>query len=210
MRIIPSILETTQEAFIDAYKNVNDVATHFQIDIADGVYVDNKTISTRDVLESLSFFMTQGKSFEFHLMCDNPRSDLDLLSTSTITISKIYIHTHGLSTITLDETFSIGVAINPEEEVAQLLPTIGKSTNIQIMTIQPGRQGNPFISSQLKKISQLKSLGYTGSISLDGGIGIEEARDIASLTDKPDEIIVGSFLKENPRKHIAVLQQILS
>ena len=49
MDIYPSILETTIEDFVAQYNRVSPFFDHFQIDIADGQFVANRTIQIEDI-----------------------------------------------------------------------------------------------------------------------------------------------------------------
>jgi len=68
----------------------------------------------------------------------------------------------------------VGVSINPETPVSVLEENLGLADLIQIMTVNPGRGGQPFIHSQLDKIRRLRHTLQEEQldipIAVDGGI----------------------------------------
>ena len=62
------------------------------------------------------------------------------------------------------------------------------------MSVVPGVQGNPFLPDTLKKIQQLRMLGYKPNIFLDGAVNDKTLPIINKLKYKPDVICPGSFL----------------
>jgi pentose-5-phosphate-3-epimerase len=62
------------------------------------------------------------------------------------------------------------------------------------MSVVPGVQGNPFLPNTLKKIEQLRVLGYRNKIFLDGAVNDKTIPFINKQKFKPDVVCPGSFL----------------
>ena len=59
------------------------------------------------------------------------------------------------------------------------------------MSIEIGFQGNRFNKKVIKRVEQLREIGYHKKISLDGGVNLKTANLIKGL--KIDRVSVGSF-----------------
>jgi ribulose-phosphate 3-epimerase len=66
----------------------------------------------------------------------------------------------------------VGMAINPDTDVARLAPYLSNLDLVLVMSVFPGFGGQKFIASVLAKIRALRhDHGYQGDIEIDGGIG---------------------------------------
>jgi ribulose-phosphate 3-epimerase len=116
-----------------------------------------------------------------------------------IKIKNIFIHLSAIENYQLPTTnypFSVSLTLNPEDSVSDLTNHYSLLTTpcIQIMSVIPGFQGSPFLPETLKKIEQLRLLGYKSKIFLDGAVNEKTLPFINSLKYKPDVICPGSFL----------------
>ncbi|MFS8158775.1 MAG: hypothetical protein ACMG6E_00920, partial [Candidatus Roizmanbacteria bacterium] len=104
--------------------------------------------------------------------------------------------------------FDIVPVLNPKHEVEVYWESIKNSQAIQIMTIHPGKQGQPFLPDTLDKISQLRKRKYTGEILLDGGINEKSlAYILENCTYLPDTICPGSFFHKNIQENLMSLRE---
>ena len=204
MQICPSILEPDIKSLLATVDRLSPFYKYFQIDIADGIYVPNKTVQIDDLIYYLSNQVTKLPTnfiFDFHLMVKDYKTEIEKLEKlrNLITIENVFIHFDLLPNyqlLTTNYSLSIGLALNPKDSVADLtthypLPT---TPFIQIMSVVPGVQGNPFLPETLKKIEQLRLLGYKSKIFLDGAVNDKTLPLINNLKYKPDVICPGSFL----------------
>jgi len=204
MQICPSILEPDIKSLLATIDRLSPFYKYFQIDIADGIYVPNKTVQIDDLIYYLSNQVTKLPTnfiFDFHLMVKDYKTDIKKLKKlkNFITIKNIFIHYSVFPNpypLIPNPSFNIGMTLNPKDSVADLtthypLPT---TPFIQIMSVVPGVQGNPFLPETLKKIEQLRLLGYKSKIFLDGAVNDKTLPLINNLKYKPDVICPGSFL----------------
>ncbi|OGK15956.1 hypothetical protein A2690_00690 [Candidatus Roizmanbacteria bacterium RIFCSPHIGHO2_01_FULL_39_12b] len=209
MQIIPSILEYDEESFLSIFNSFTQIANRLQIDIVDKTFDLDSTLPLQEAV-TVASDNNFGSSLEFHLMTKNPKEDTILLENSSLPIHLVLLHFDFLKNNSVMSNLPLGVVVNPEDDINEVVRLYKDSQVIQFMTIKPGRQGNPFLPEQLKKIKHLREKGFRGQISLDGGIGEKEAEQIARLEFKPDSIVVGSYLKTNPKQSFEKLSQILN
>jgi ribulose-phosphate 3-epimerase len=201
MIIFPSILETSPEELFFQIKKLSPYFSHFQIDIADGIFVPNKTVQIDDIQKYLQQFnnsIIQQLSFEFHLMVKDYEKEIKKLEglKKIINIKNVLVHLSVVKNPLVFQQFFLGLVLNPEDSVKTIVQNYNLKTIpiIQIMSVNPGAQGNPFIPKALKKIEQLRIADYRNKISLDGAVNEKTIPIIKSKKYLPDILCPGSFL----------------
>lgn len=216
MLIYPSILEQSAHDLISRLKMLAPFFSHFQIDIADGVFVPNKTVQLEDILNIMDKLRltANNKTFEFHLMVKDYEKDMRIIDSlsSYLHITTILIHLQALHQKykIQDTTYKPGIVLNPEDSVDDNWETIQHFSTVQIMTVHPGAQGTPFVPEALEKIDELRKLGYDGKIILDGAINDKTLSLIVKRVNLPDAVAPGSYFKTSPAEKLATLQLLLS
>lgn len=216
MNIYPSILETDIQELSNDLTRLTPHFDYLQIDIADGIFVPNKTIQVGDIKTLMEFpeWDLAYIQFEFHLMVQDYATPLrELEDIPDIYIRNVFIQLKALQH-TFDELsdhtpFDVGIVLNPEESVEASWDQIKDFSSIQLMTVQPGQQGNPFLPDVLDKITHLREKGYEGEIVLDGAINEENLRTIMQKPHQPDAVCPGSYFKaEDVAERLEKLQLI--
>ena len=219
MQVIPSILENNPSTFLSQIKRLSPYFDTFQIDIADGIFVTNKTVQINDLYKVLSIKYQDLKSlkFDFHLMVKDYEKDLAKLLRlkELINVENVFIHYSLFPKYEILNTkyspLAIGLVLNPKDSVEQLTINyqLSEINSIQIMSVNPGFQGSAFIPETLKKVEQLRLLDYRNNIYLDGAINQSTIPLIASLKYPPDYICPGSFLTkaENLANNVNYLKE---
>lgn len=230
MDIYPSLLRQSPNQLTEYITNHLHLFSHFQIDIADGKFVRNRTIT----LEHLAQHIVKnpptipvGTTFEFHLMVENFAQEIQHIETLAIylPVSEVLIHYQPAIRWTqvhpealherLHEEFPFhfGLALNPEVDILTHYDTLQHFRTIQIMTIQPGAQGRPLIQGTLEKISELRAMKYTGRILLDGAMNDKTLQTVLQLPEWPDAICPGSYFAdvdiEKTEKRLLKLQKTI-
>lgn len=208
MLVTPSILTNTAAG---AFRQIDRLLPYFkcfQIDIADGVFVPNTTVSIPELAEFIKHHKLSEKyneyTFDFHLMVTNYVEHLEFLEyiSNLIPIGVVMIHSKlkpdPAQLKSLFPQFIIGLVINPEETVQEFTSyyNLSEIPFIQIMSVNPGFQGATFIPESLNKIEQLRKTGYRFKIYLDGGINDKTLPVILSQTFAPDIIGPGSYISK--------------
>jgi len=240
MKIYPSLLETNIEIFWQQLKKLSPYFSYFQIDIADGKFVPNKTIQIEDVISTMqqSNKATMKKiSCEFHLMVIDYLREIDKITQlrNFVKVKKVLVHLKALKTIAqlshdpiakkaieqlnnlttsnvagAIKQFDVGLVLNPEDDIKSNWSTIKHFSTIQVMSVNPGFQGTPFLPETLNKITELRELGFKGTISLDGAINDKTLPIILKNKHLPDILFPGSYIKEKTKERLKILQRMIA
>ena len=214
MQVCPSILEYKAEDYFATIKKLSLYYQYLQLDFADGVYVKNKTAALDDFISVLkqqfnNLTMKQF-TFDFHLMVKNYQEHIKKLEglKKILKIKNVLIHfdlfpNYSLLT-THSSLFSIGLVLNPQDRIDNLASkyNLNSITTIQIMSVNPGAQGTPFLPETLKKIEQLRLVGYRNKIFLDGAVNDRTMPIINSKKYRPDFVCPGSYLAKAPEEEL--------
>lgn len=206
MNVVPALLEQDVEVQKKQLLSLSRHYSRFQIDIADNIFVPNKTTQVDELLNSSFFNIAGGVLFDFHLMVADPIKHIDAIKLlPKKRIGTILIHYSVFPQYSdlkrLYPTLRFGVVLNPEDEVNAIPEElITRLPSLQIMTITPGFQGSSFIEKLLIKIEQARKRGYRGEILIDGSVNEKTIPVILSKEYKPDILGIGSFLtKASPK-----------
>lgn len=231
MNIYPSVLETDTETFVKRIQTYAPIFPHMQIDIADAVLVNNKTIQIDDIAQlvtSNQLPVTINNTFEFHLMVKDWQKELSKLAqlSSYMTITQVFVHANVLSHSVIPNSFrdlikmlnqvqhdlgvELGFALNPEDSIEQYWKLITEYKHVLIMTVTPGKQGSEFLPAMVDKVDELREAGYKGTITLDGGINGSTLKTILSHKHWPDGVCPGSYFHEDTDKKLQKLYELVS
>ncbi len=196
MMFSPSLMCMDLLSMKEQVEILNERADFYHVDIMDGHFVKNITLSP--------FFVSNLKRIsklpiDVHLMTEYPDDYIEELAKS----GADYICPHA-ETINKDAFRIInkikgfgckaGIVLNPATPIEWIKYYIHLLDKITVMTVDPGFAGQPFIPEMLDKIKELKELkeknGYSYLIEVDGSCN-ERTFDI--LTEAGAEVlIVGS------------------
>ncbi len=195
IEIIPTILVKNFEEVKEKIKQVENLVDWVQLDIMDGVFVNNETWDNPKDLKKIKTKL----KLEAHLMVQKPEEVIDdwlevvdrviIHFESKITNRELGIR--GMIEKAHKRGKQIGLAINPETPIDVVRSYIStkrsdqpseqseRSTILDIvlcMAVQPGLGGQEFKYWVLKKIEILRRLWPSGNIEVDGGINPETAK----------------------------------
>lgn len=221
MIIIPSLVEPTAQSLFCVMNRLIPFYQRFQIDIQDGVFITNKTLSVDDFVSYLhhnDMGKLQNVYFDFHLMENAYESSIKTINklSDSLFIDTVFIHTVLRPNYERLQNkyprFKIGLVINPEENIDLIVNRYNLSNvpMIQLMTIHPGPQGQPFIPDVLQKIERLRMAGFNKPIYIDGAINEKTVPIIQMLEFRPDVLCPGSYLAktEELEKHVEYLRSV--
>ncbi len=208
----PSFLSSDFTKLESEIKSVSN-AKWLHFDVMDGKFVDNKTYNHLMVREIKAF---SKQFFDVHLMIEEPEKYYqDYIAEGAELITFHFEATSKpleLIKKIKKQDILAGISIKPDTPVEVLDDFLPYLDLILIMSVEPGRGGQDFITSSLDKIEYLNNkrnlLDYSYYIEVDGGINLETAK---LVKDKGcDVIVVGSFIfnKEDRRKIIEELKNV--
>ena len=199
--------KTNNKLTIDEIDNSKCDMIH--VDIMDGKFVDNKTITNEEAVDLLK---GRNKNLDIHIMVEHP---LDYINELKVLKPKyITFHVESLDNINevIDElkkeNIGVGIALNPETRIYNIIPYLKRVDLILVMSVNPGKGGQTFIESTYSKVNELKAMQkkYNYLISVDGGINDNTIKKL-----KSDIACVGSYITmaDNFDEKITILKDIL-
>jgi ribulose-phosphate 3-epimerase len=146
-----------------------------QVDVMDGSFVPPITFGA-GVVQALRRLVSL--PLDVHLMIVEPERHLavfaeagaDRLIVHQETCPHLHLVLHRIRELNIEA----GVALNPGTSLSVLEEVLDLTDLIQVMTVNPGWGGQPFLHSQLDKIRRLRHMlderGLDVPIGVDGGI----------------------------------------
>ncbi|KGQ11111.1 D-allose transport system permease protein AlsC [Beauveria bassiana D1-5] len=197
-----------QIEFIDLH------ADYFHIDIMDGHFVPNLTLSP--------FFVGQvrklaSKPLDCHLMVTRPQDYIVPLAEAGADIITLHPETINGQAFRLIEEIrrhgmKVGLILNPETPVEAMKYYIHKADKVTVMTVDPGFAGQPFIPEMLEKVAELKAWrereGLSYEIEIDGSCNAATYERL--MAAGADVFIVGTSGLFNHARDIDEAWQVMS
>lgn len=199
--IAPSLLSADKNDLKNEILKVEKLgAEYIHWDVMDGIFVPNKSYTPEQVQE---FAKCHKMVNDVHIMVADPKywapifreagADLVTFHLEAVDcpkcIAKIVgdLHSHGCKA---------GISIKPNTKVKEVLPVLEQFDLVLVMSVEPGKGGQKFIPSALKKIKKLRKFvdkhHLNCLIEVDGGINGETGQ----LCRKAgaDILVAGSYL----------------
>jgi ribulose-phosphate 3-epimerase len=196
VKIAPSILSANFLKLGEEIKAAEAVgADMLHIDIMDGHFVPNITIGPF-IVESIR--KVTSLPLDVHLMIEEPDKYLgDFIKAGADYLTVHYeasVHLHRTIHWIKESGVKAGVSLNPATPVWSLEHIIPDVDIALLMSVNPGFGGQEFIPQIIDKIKALKHFikekGLSPFIEVDGGVKLDNAKDIASAG--ADILVMGS------------------
>ncbi len=208
-QIIPALLSNDKDELQHQLDTVAQLTEWVQLDIADGAFVNNTTVSVADTAN-----LSTPTQKEVHLMVYNPTEHFR--SCQNIGAKRVYVHAEVIEdAVTFLQAvsvyaFTLGIAINPGTDLAELMQYQNKVQHYMIMGVDPGWQGSAYHPETPERIQQLKKMMPTAVISVDGGINLDNIRSVVEAG--AENMCVGSaiFGSEDPAATVEKMKKIIS
>jgi ribulose-phosphate 3-epimerase len=185
MIIAPSLLASDFGKFAkETQRASHSKADWLHLDIMDGHFVQNISFGpevVRVVRPLTKMF------FDVHLMCSKPEILLEPFAKAGADGITVHVELADRVTPLLWKIRSlgmkVGLAVNPPTAISNVEPYLGQIELLNIMTVNPGFGGQPFIHEMVPKIQQAavwrRERGLSYRIEVDGGINQETAVECA-------------------------------
>ena len=182
IKISPSILSADFSKLGNEIESLEKAgADLIHIDVMDGHFVPNITIGP-DVINKLRKYTSL--PFDVHLMISPVHDFIKNFAEAGADI--ITIHPEATNnienSIKIIKSFKkkVGISLNPETSVDQVLPILNLIDLVLIMSVNPGFGGQKFIKETLKKVEILRkeidNKKFKTLIEIDGGINFDNAK----------------------------------
>ncbi len=212
MKIYPSLPSGNILYLESTIKTLEDHVAGFHLDIMDFHFVPNLTFGPAFVNQIRQI---TSKELWIHAMVDKP---LDLINMFSLKESdRISIHIEALNKPDILAAARaiyphIGLAINPDTHIGELLPFLDSIDHILVMSVQPGFSGQPFLELTWKRLEELYKLKISHPdliIKVDGGVNKTIIKKITSVSDA---VAVSSalFHNENLLRNLAELTNTIN
>ena len=174
--------------------NLTDV-DYIHVDVMDGKYVKNKTMSYTELCD-ITYYTR--KRLDIHFMVKKPLKYIDDYATLNVEYMTFHIDIKN----NLEDVFKrchdygikVGLALNPSDEVDKIFEYLDKIDLILVMSVVPGASGQKFIPETISKIEmlkkELKKRNLKTLISVDGGINLDNSKELKGV----DILVSGSTI----------------
>ena len=139
---------------------------------------------------------------DVHLMMDNPESYISVFADagakSMIVHREIAQDVSPILSMIRQRGLKCGLSVKPGTGADTLYPYLDRCDILLIMTVEPGFGGQRFQTEQMEKIRKLRAKGFRGTISVDGGVNLENAPLLAAAG--ADRLVMGTayFRADDP------------
>ncbi|MCF8292603.1 MAG: ribulose-phosphate 3-epimerase [Chitinophagaceae bacterium] len=214
--IAPSVLSAD---FLNLSRDIQMInqseADWFHLDVMDGRFVPNISFGL-PVIAAIK--REAKKTLDVHLMIEEPGKFAEEFKKAGADILSVHIeacpHLHRNLQQIKSLGMKTGVAINPHTPVQHMFDVLHETDVVCMMSVNPGFGGQKFIQYTIEKIKMLKAeiirRGLSTLIEIDGGVTLDNAREIVEAG--ADVLVAGNtvFSTENPAQTIAALKKMTS
>lgn len=175
VRIAPSLLAADFARLADEVRCVEDGgADWLHLDIMDGCFVPNLTFGPC-VVEAIH--KVARRPLDVHLMIRDPWQYVDAFLDAGAHAVTFHIEVEDQGDVGAllarirQRGCKAGLSLQPDTPAQRLEPYLGQLDLVLVMSVFAGFGGQKFMPEVLDKPGALRSMGYTGELSMDGGIG---------------------------------------
>jgi len=212
-KIAPSILSADFSRLAEEVRAVEKAgADVIHVDVMDGHFVPNITIGPL-VVQGLKKLTSL--PLDVHLMIENPERYVEVFAQAGSDWITIHAETCPHLKRMIKKVHQLrarpGIVLKPATPLKTLFPVLDEIDLVLIMSVNPGFGGQSFIPSTLKKIERLRKIvdqnRYPLEIEVDGGVKVENIREVSTAGGDVFVVGTGIFKTENYEKTIRRLRQ---
>ena len=180
-------------------------ADYIHVDLIDGIFCGERNYKIQEIIEDLKDVK---KKIDIHLMVNHPKEEIQCLAKLNPSCMTVPVEIPNVSEyIDLIKSYSIpvGLSINPETPLTNILPFLDSIDVVLVMTVHPGKGGQEFMENVLPKLQEIYKIKKNFEISIDGGINDQT---VSLVSPYADRVVSGSFIcmQEDFESQIAKLR----
>lgn len=168
---------------------------YLHLDIMDGIFVPSKTWELGEMTSLLS---STTKPKDVHLMVHGIKKyidDFSLINPEYITFHyEAVISPYEIINYIKSKNIKVGISIRPNTSVSKIYDYLSMVDLVLVMSVEPGKGGQDFISSVTTKVDELykirKEEKLAFLIEVDGGV----TDKTISNCSKADIVVVGNYI----------------
>ncbi len=188
------------EELLSYAKKLNNIADFLHCDVMNENFVGKNTIDYNIISQ---IYLKTLLPLDVHLMVNEPSNLVEKYIKAGAQIVSVHYEAFKnknnlvkcLKNITKQRAVA-GLAINPETEVAEIMPYLAYVDLVLVMGVVPGKSGQHFKESTFVKLKKLKQIredyGARFKIEVDGGITPEISKKLKTLG--VDIVVSGSYV----------------
>ena len=212
LQVVPSMLDVDQSRLADELADLEAAgADRVQWDIMDGSFVPRLTHGA----DPIKAVRGQSKlGFEAHLMIDQPEKHWQSFAEAGCEVIIVHAeatrHLHLLLQDMRAAGIRAGVAINPGTPLEAVIEVLDLVDQLLVMTVNPGRGGQKFITTMLGKVREARELIEDGELvidlEVDGGVSALTAPMVAEAG--ANLLVAGSAVNRHAQGRRRAIEEI--
>lgn len=206
LEVIPAVLAKSGGEMKSKIDRVTPYVNTIHIDMMDGKFVPNTTLSTEETARVL----VPGKFYIFHWMVEKPEEEIPKLGEFAKE-SLHLVHAEVLGRERWDALrnmgINVGLAVNPETPLKNIDDYIDETGEFLVMSVHPGFSNQKYIPDVEGKIRELRKRKPDANIEIDGGVGPNTAKGAAAAGANRLAAASAIFGKEDVEKAISDIRK---
>lgn len=205
IKVLPSTNPCPEEKLIEYVREMQGLGVEYlHCDVMDGKFVTNKCL---DYSQIETIRINTNILLDVHLMVINPYQKV--IEYAKLKPSIITIHFESLdnkddiykiSKFLKSKDIMFGLSIKPNTSIEEIKEYLFLIDLVLIMSVEPGKSGQKFMSIAIDKIKSLKEYGDDKIIiEVDGGINLDNYKEVVSAG--ADFLVMGSAYYNAQDKH---------
>ncbi|NCA97078.1 MAG: ribulose-phosphate 3-epimerase [Bacteroidia bacterium] len=203
--VAPSLLAADKSKLLSEIKLAEDSgAEYLHFDVMDGKFVPNISFGLDDLRQIAKAHKMVN---DVHIMIEDP--DVQAIKFAEAGADIVTFHLEAFTCpVCMKKTIDalhkygakVGISIKPGTKVRSLIPFLEVIDLVLIMSVEPGKGGQPFMNSALRKIRflrrQIDRHGWNVLIEVDGGIN--DVTGQLARQAGADILVAGTYLFGHP------------
>jgi ribulose-phosphate 3-epimerase len=214
-KLAPSILSADFARLGEEVARVEKYADLLHVDAMDGHFVPPITIGPV-VVKALRRITSL--PLECHLMVTDPLGQTEQFAEAGATSVIAHIEAVPDPAPVIERAralgIGIGISLNPPTPLDAALPYLDQIDVLNVMTVNPGWAGQPFIREMLPKIraarAEIDRRGLAIGIAVDGGVDLETGREALDAGATVLGAASAIFSRPDPAEAARALKELLN